>query len=116
MATSTQTQTKTPYIKHPETIAVDPEHPLAPTHALFLTHNKDSTFVLDLTPSLGSLYFPPEDTDAAKKEFGLALTVATTVAKVSPAPPTIYTVKKENLVGTKFIVKDGACTQLLLVC
>jgi hypothetical protein len=71
MATSTQAQIKTPHIKHPETIPVDPEHPLAPTHALFLTHSKDSTFILDLTPSLSSLYFPPEDTDAAKKTLGL---------------------------------------------
>jgi hypothetical protein len=98
------TQTKITHFK-PETLPVDPSSPLDPTHALFLTHSKSEIFILDLTLSLSSLYFPPSP--GAKKDFGLALSVATTVASAKPPPPTIYTVKRENLVGTKFRVKDG---------
>jgi hypothetical protein len=105
---ATQAQTPKP-LKYPEAIPIDPDHPLNPTHALFLTHNKDLTSILDFSSSLSSLYFPPSEGngDEGKKEFGLALSVAATVATVSPAPPIVYTVKRENLVGTRFTVKDG---------
>jgi hypothetical protein len=65
MATSTQIQTKSPRIKHPDTIAVDPELPLAPTHALFLTLSKGATFILDPTPSL------PRSAMRPKRSLGL---------------------------------------------
>lgn len=46
MATSTQTQTKISYIKHPKTITINPEHTLAPTHSLILTNSKDASSYL----------------------------------------------------------------------
>ena len=104
MATAIKTVTKP--ISKPELIPLDPSYILEPTHALFLTHNKDSIFILDLTNSLSSLYFPPK-TDGEGKDFALALSVATTVASSTPAPATVWTVKRENLVGTRFVVKDG---------
>jgi hypothetical protein len=81
----------------PEFIPLDLSTPLSPTYAFFITQTKHQTFILDLTPSLSSLFSPPS----------INLTAATNLATASPFPPTIYTLRKENLLGTHLSVKDG---------
>ena len=81
----------------PEFIPLDLSTPLSPTHAFFITQTKHQTFILDLTPSLSSLFSLPS----------INLTAATNLATASPSPPTIYTLRKENLLGTHLSVKDG---------
>jgi hypothetical protein len=81
-----------------ETVPIDHSKPLTPTHALSITHTKHHTIIIqDLTPSLSTLF-------SAKD--GLAIDEATKLIDATPAPPTLYTLKKENLLGTHLTVHD----------
>jgi len=80
-----------------ETVPIDHSKPLKPTHALAITHTKHHTIIIqDLSPSLPSLY---------SKE-GLAVEEATRLVDATPAPPVLYTLKKESLLGSHLIVND----------
>jgi hypothetical protein len=82
----------------PEAIPLDLSSSLTPTRALFITHsNHQILLILDLTPSLTSIYTPE----------GLSLDVAANLATATPLPPVIYKLKKENLLGTHLSVRDG---------
>jgi hypothetical protein len=81
----------------PETVPIDTSKPLKPTHALSITHTKHHTIIIqDLSPSLSSLY----------SKDGLAIEEATKLVDATPAPPTLFTIKKENLLGTHLTVHD----------
>jgi hypothetical protein len=81
-----------------ETVPLDTQTPLAPTHALSITHTKHHTILIqDLTPFLSSLFSPST---------GLAIEEATKLIDGTPAPPTLYTLKKENLLGSHMTVHD----------
>jgi hypothetical protein len=81
-----------------ETVPLDTHKPLTPTHALSITHTKHHTILVqDLTPSLSSLFSPST---------GLAIEEATKLIDGTPAPPTLYTLKKENLLGSHMKVHD----------
>lgn len=80
-----------------ETVPIDHSNPLKPTHALSITHTKHKTIIVqDLSPSLSSLF----------TKDGLVIEEATKLIDATPAPPTLYTVKKENLLGTHLTVHD----------
>lgn len=82
-----------------EIVPIDTHTPLAPTHALSITHTKHHTILIqDLTPSLSSLFSPST---------GLAIEEATKLIDGTPAPPTLYTLKKENLLGSHMTVHDN---------
>jgi hypothetical protein len=81
-----------------ETVPIDHSKPLTPTHALSITHTKHHTIIIqDLTPSISSLFSSKD---------GLAIEEATKLIDATPAPPTLYTLKKENLLGTHLTVHD----------
>jgi hypothetical protein len=82
-----------------EIVPIDTHTPLAPTRALSITHTKHHTILIqDLTPSLSSLFSPST---------GLAIEEATKLIDGTPAPPTLYTLKKENLLGSHMTVHDN---------
>jgi hypothetical protein len=71
----------------PVTAPVDTSQPLKPTHALSITHTKHHTIIIqDLTPSLPSLFSKLID--------------------ATPTPPTLFTLKKENLLCTHLTAHD----------
>jgi hypothetical protein len=81
-----------------ETVPMDTHKPLTPTHAVSITHTKHHTILIqDLTPSLSSLFSPST---------GLAIEEATKLIDATPAPPTLFTIKKENLLGSHMTVHD----------
>jgi len=80
-----------------EIVPIDHSNPLKPTHALSITHTKHKTIIIqDLSPSLPSLFTTN----------GLVIDEATKLIDATPAPPTLYTLKKENLLGTHLTVHD----------
>ena len=82
----------------PITAPVDTSQPLKPTHALSITHTKHHTIIIqDLTPSLSSLF---------SHKNGLAIEEATKLIDATPAPPTVFTLKKENLLCTHLTAHD----------
>lgn len=84
--------------KEAESVPIDTHKPLTPTHALSITHTKHGQIIIqDLTPSLPSLFSPST---------GLAVEEATKLIDGTPAPPTLYTLKKENFLGTHMTVHD----------
>jgi hypothetical protein len=98
MTSSQEAKTVSGKSDKPETAKIDKSHSLTPTHALSITHTKHHTIIIqDLTPSLSSIFSPAS---------GLSLDVATKLVSTDPAPPTLYTLKKENLLGTHLTVKN----------
>jgi hypothetical protein len=82
----------------PETVPIDTSHSLKPTSALSITHTKHHTIIVqDLTSSLDTFF---------SQSSGLSLESATHLLSTTPAPPTLYTLKRENLLGTHLTVKD----------
>jgi len=82
----------------PGTVPVDVRQPLKPTHALSITHTKHGQIIIqDLTSSLPILFAPTT---------GLAIEAATKLINATPAPPVLYTLKKENLLGTHLTATD----------
>lgn len=86
---------------NPDSIPVD-NTPLAPTNAYFVSHGSSQNPISDLTSSLVSVY----------TSSGPALEAATTLATSTPAPPRLFTIKKENLIGSHFSVKDNDGEQI----
>jgi len=80
------------------TVPVDVHQPLTPTHALSITHTKHGQIIIqDLTSSLPTLFAP---------KTGIAIEEATKIVDGTPAPPVLYTLKKENFLGTHLTVND----------
>jgi len=94
---TTQPAAKT--VEHePGTIPVDVRQPLKPTRALSITHTKHGQIIIqDLTSSLPTLFAPTT---------GLAIEAATKLIDATPVPPVLYTLKKENLLGTHLTATD----------
>lgn len=83
---------------NPVTVPVDTSQPLKPTHALSITHTKHHTIIIhDLTPSLPSLF---------SHKNGINLEEATNLIDATPAPPTLFTLTKENLLCTHLTAHD----------
>jgi len=82
----------------PETVHIDTSKPLTPTHALSITHTKQHTILIqDLTPHLPELFTATSN---------LSLEAAQKLIEANPAPPILFTLKKENLLGTHLTVHD----------
>ena len=82
----------------PQTVPIDTSKPLTPTHALSITHTKHHTILIqELTPHLAELFTATAN---------LSLEEAQKLIETTPAPPTLFTLKKENLLGTHLTVHD----------
>jgi hypothetical protein len=96
--TTPQPQQGAKHEAKPVTAPVDTSQPLKPTHALSITHTKHHTIIIqDLTPSLSSLF---------SHKHGLTIEEATKLIDATPAPPTVFTLKKENLLCTHLTAHD----------
>lgn len=93
MATSAKTT-----LPKPDTVPIDTSKPLTPTHALSIIHTKHHTILIqELTPHLPELFTATSN---------LSLEAGQKLIESTPAPPNLFTLKKENLLGTHLTVHD----------
>ncbi|KAH7327463.1 hypothetical protein BKA65DRAFT_510647 [Rhexocercosporidium sp. MPI-PUGE-AT-0058] len=99
-ATSPTTATLHPTTRHPHTL------PQTPTHAYLITHTqkaaKKDTEIHDLSAQISAVY---------SASTGPSLSDATSQVALNLTLP-IYTLHKDNLLGTHFTLRDGEGTQV----
>jgi hypothetical protein len=98
MTMATAPQAAKGNLPKPQTVPIDTSKPLTPTHALSITHTKHHTILIqELTSHLAELFTATSN---------LSLEEAQKLIEATPAPPTLFTLKKENLLGTHLTVHD----------
>jgi len=80
----------------PESIPIDTTAPLSPTHAFHIQYIKSSISILDLSPHLATIFSSEEGPSFEKAQ-----------ALTTPSAPPVYTLKKNNLLGTHVSVTSG---------
>src|SRR4051794_24642039 len=89
-------------------LPISTTHPFKPTLAFYLHTSKSTRAVLDLTPQLLPVH-PSSLTPFLSHDI---IDRAKTLHISSDAPAPIFTLHKENLLGTHLIVKDGEGVQV----
>jgi hypothetical protein len=99
-AANPTTATPHPTTRHPHTL------PQTPTHAYLITHTqkaaKKDTEIHDLSSQISAVY---------SASAGPSLSDATSQVASNPTPP-VYTLHKDNLLGTHFTLRDGEGTEV----
>ena len=98
--TATTTTTTQAEAQKPVMASIDHSYTLKPTHALSITHTKHHIILVhDLSASLTDLFSPKD---------GISLDNASKFVAATLAPKMVYTIKKENLLGTHLTARDEA--------
>jgi len=88
----------------PEAIPVSTEWEFSPSRAFYLKHQKHDASIVDLTPDLAKVF---ESTLTPSLNLTAAQDLLIPALNKTSTPQVIYTIHKENLLGTHMVVKDA---------